>query len=163
MSSHFRDTTLASPPPGPQPSKTLTSRTVRILDLSGARTYLSQPRNLVAADVSPRHLLRSERRLAPTHVGGYEVTSLRATRLGTGPIGGDCTTGVDRNVGAAITQRWWFWKNLRCVRSLDAPLEELVLVGLADDLDLTRLAADYDGRLLLLFSHRLRILLCGWL
>jgi len=33
---------------------------------------LSQPRNLVAADVSPRHLLRSERRLAPTHVGGYD-------------------------------------------------------------------------------------------
>ena len=46
---------------------------VRILDFSGVRTFLSQPRNPVAADVSPRHLLRSERRLAPSHVGGYEV------------------------------------------------------------------------------------------
>ena len=44
----------------------------------GARTFLSQPRNLVAADVSPRHLLRSERRLAPTHVGGYEVMGREA-------------------------------------------------------------------------------------
>ena len=51
----------AGPPPG----------SVRILDFS-ERTFLSQPRNLVAADVSPRHLLGSERRLAPTHVGDYD-------------------------------------------------------------------------------------------
>ena len=39
---------------------------------------MSEPRNLVATDASPRHLLLSERRLAPTHVGGYEVMGREA-------------------------------------------------------------------------------------
>ena len=50
----------------------------------------SQPHNLVAADVSPRHLLRSERRLAPTHVGGYGVMGREAAgrSIWDSPLGG---------------------------------------------------------------------------
>jgi len=51
---------------------------------------LSPPRNLVAADVSRRHLLRSERRLAPTHVGGYGVMGREAAgrSIWDSPLGG---------------------------------------------------------------------------
>ena len=48
---------------------------MRILDFSG---ILVAAHNLVVAHVSPHHLLRSERRLAPTHVGGYKVMGREA-------------------------------------------------------------------------------------